>query len=173
MSGSMDGRLSARSSVSRRNAAAVFAVAYAKKNPAGTDLVQFGTNAAKVTFSVGDSALLIATTKFRGMGGTKTQAATRQFYAGHDRVIILTDEQSHDGDPGAVVPANVPVYNWNLAGYRYGQTPVGGPNRHAFAGLNDAAFKIVPLLERGENAPWPWEIVPERERRNFSDADAS
>jgi hypothetical protein len=173
MSGSMDGRLSARSSVSRRNAAAVFAVAYAKKNPAGTDLVQFGTNAAKVTFSVGDSALLIATTKFRGMGGTNTQAATRQFYAGHDRVIILTDEQSHDGDPGAVVPANVPVYNWNLAGYRYGQTPVGGPNRHAFAGLNDAAFKIVPLLERGENAPWPWEIVPERERRNFSDADAS
>ncbi len=173
MSGSMDANLSARSSVSRRDAAAVFAVALAKRNPAGTDLVQFGTRAERVVFSVGDSALKIASTKFRGMGGTHTRAAAQQFYAGHDRVIILTDEQSHDGDPTAVIPSSVPCYTWNLAGYRFGSTPAGRGNRHTFGGLNDAAFKIVPLLERGEDAPWPWEIVPERERRNFSDgADA-
>lgn len=174
MSGSMDANLSARSSVSRRDAAAVFAVSLAKRNPAGTDLVQFGTRAERVMFSVGDSALKVASTKFRGMGGTHTRAAAQQFYAGHDRVIILTDEQSHDGDPTAVVPSSVPCYTWNLAGYRFGSTPSGRGNRHTFGGLNDAAFKIVPLLERGdENAPWPWEIVPERERRNFSDgADA-
>lgn len=159
MSGSMDANLSARSSVSRRDAAAVFAVALAKRNPAGTDLVQFGTRAERVVFSVGDSALKIASTKFRGMGGTHTRAAAQQFYAGHDRVIILTDEQSHDGDPTAVIPSSVPCYTWNLAGYRFGSTPAGRGNRHTFGGLNDAAFKIVPLLERGENAPWPWEIA--------------
>lgn len=156
MSGSMDAHLSARSSVSRRDAAAVFAVSLAKRNPAGTDLVQFGTRAERVVFSVGDSALKIASTKFRGMGGTHTRAAAQQFYAGHDRMIILTDEQSHDGDPTAVVPSSVPCYTWNLAGYRFGSTPAGRGNRHTFGGLNDAAFKIVPLLERGENSPWPW-----------------
>lgn len=158
MSGSMDARLSAHSSVSRRDAAAVFAMALAKRNAAGTDIVQFGTRAERVVFSTGDSALRVATTKFRGMGGTHTRAAAQQFYAGHDRVIILTDEQSHDGDPTAVVPSSVPCYTWNLAGYRFGSTPAGRGNRHTFGGLNDAAFKIVPLLERGENAPWPWEI---------------
>lgn len=171
MSGSMDANLSARSSVSRRDAAAVFAVALAKRNPAGTDLVQFGTGAERVVFSVGDSALRIASTKFRGMGGTHTRAAAQRFYSGHDRVIILTDEQSHDGDPTAVVPDSVPCYTWNLAGYRFSSSRSGVGNRHTFGGLSDAAFKIVPLLERNENAPWPWEIVPEVERRNFSDAD--
>ncbi len=164
MSGSMDARLSARSSVSRRDAAAVFAVAFAKKNPGGVDLVQFGTGSERVSFSMGDSALRTATTRFRGMGGTHTQAAARKFYAWHDRVVILTDEQSHDGDPTAVIPSTVPCYTWNLAGYRFGSAPSGRGNRHTFGGLNDAAFKIVPLLERGENAPWPWEIT---------DADAS
>jgi hypothetical protein len=164
MSGSMDRRMSLRSSVSRRDIAAVFGAALAKKDPAGVDLVQFGTGSERVSFSQGDSVLRTATTRFRGMGGTNTQAAARKFYAGHDRMIILTDEQSHDGDPTAVVPASVPCYTWNLAGYRFGSAPSGIGNRHTFGGLNDAAFSVIALLERGRDAGWPWETT---------DADAS
>jgi hypothetical protein len=159
MSGSMGHSLSERSSVSRRDAAALFGTVLARRSPSATDVVQFGTGAELVSFARGDSVLRMIESRFRGMGGTNTRAATQRFYAGHDRVVIITDEQSHDGDPGSVIPSNVPVYTWNLGGYRFGSGPSGGNNRHVFGGLNDAAFKIIPLLERGENAPWPWETA--------------
>jgi hypothetical protein len=154
MSGSMTGRLSARSTVSRADAAAVFGTVLARRNPGGTDLVQFGTTAQKITMTYGDSILRTVTTKFRNMGGTHTQAAARQFYAGHDRVVIITDEQTQDGDPGRAIPASVPMYTWNVAGYSVGSTPSGSGNRHTFGGLNDAAFRLIPLLE---SSTWPWE----------------
>src|SRR4051812_16731013 len=28
--------------------------------------------------------------------------------------------------------------------------------RHAFGGLTDQAFRMVPMLEQGRNADWPW-----------------
>ena len=75
------------------------------------------------------------------------------------RWIIVTDEQasySHYGDPTEQVPAHVPVYTWNLAGYRAGHGPSGKGNRHTFGGLSDAAFRMVPLLESVRDAEWPW-----------------
>ncbi|GIF00484.1 hypothetical protein [Paractinoplanes rishiriensis] len=60
--------------------------------------------------------------------GTLTEQAVRDNYAGHDRVVLLTDEQAHlhgRADVTAAVPADVPAYTWNLAGYRVGHTPPG------------------------------------------------
>lgn len=51
------------------------------------------------------------------------------------------------------------VHTWNLAGYRADHGPSGTANRHVFAGLSDAAFRMVPLLEAGRNADWPWTTV--------------
>lgn len=79
----------------------------------------------------------------------------QRWYAGHDRVVILTDEQAHYGDPGDHVPRHVPVYTWNLAGYKFGNV-AGNANRHTFGGLGDAAFRMIPLIEAGKNAAWPW-----------------
>jgi len=79
----------------------------------------------------------------------------QRWYAGHDRVVILTDEQSAMGDPGSQVPARVPVYTWNLAGYRLGNM-AGVANRHTFAGLTDHAFKLIPQLEARADGNWPW-----------------
>jgi hypothetical protein len=62
----------------------------------------------------------------------------------------------HHGDPTEQVPAEVPVYTWNLAGHRAGHGPSGTANRHTFGGLSDAAFRMVPLLEAGRDADWPW-----------------
>lgn len=87
-------------------------------------------------------------------GGTDTEGALRKHFVGHDRVVILTDEQAARGVVGALLPANVPLYTWNLAGYRYGHAPSGSANRHTFGGLTDAAFRMIPLLEAGKNADW-------------------
>ena len=49
------------------------------------------------------------------------------------------------------------MYTWNLAGYQAGHAPSGGRNRHAFGGLTDAAFRMIPALEAGASARWPWQ----------------
>ncbi len=58
-------------------------------------------------------------------------------------------------DPFRAVPVGVPVYTWNLAGYAMGHA-ASGPHRHTFGGLSDAAFRLIPLVEAGRAADWPW-----------------
>ncbi|MGH3584706.1 MAG: TROVE domain-containing protein [Pseudonocardia sp.] len=92
-------------------------------------------------------------------GGTDTAAALRQEFKGHDRVVIVTDEQaSYDArEVTEAIPASTPMYTWNLAGYQAGHAPSGSGQRHTFGGLTDQAFRMVPLLEAGRDATWPWE----------------
>ncbi|MGW6569357.1 TROVE domain-containing protein [Streptomyces sp. NPDC054975] len=156
-SGSMWSPLSDRSELNRADAAAVFGTAVAMR-AADADLVEFGTRSAPVTYQAGESVLKVLG-RFGDLGGTNTAEAVRTHYKGHDRVLIVTDEQtsySRRGEPTAQVPEHVPVYTWNLAGYRVGHGPSGTGRRHTFAGLTDAAFRMVPLLEAGRSADWPW-----------------
>ena len=155
-SGSMSwARTSGKSQLTFMDAAAMFGSALALRAE-NADLVQFGTGSERVRFSKRD-AILQVVGQFRNMGGTKTAEAVRQHYAGHDRVVIVTDEQNASDNPLALIPANVPVYTWNLAGYQHGHGPSGSGNRHTFGGLNDAMFALIPLIERGRDADWPWE----------------
>ncbi|MEY9990426.1 hypothetical protein ABIE67_002458 [Streptomyces sp. V4I8] len=156
-SGSMRGPLSDRSKLNRADAAAIFGTALALRAKKA-DLVEFGSTSAPVKFRGGESVLKILG-RFGSLGGTDTTEAVRRHYRKHDRMLIVTDEQyaySHHGDPTEQVPADVPVYTWNLAGYRAGHGPSGKGNRHTFAGLSDAAFRMVPLLESARGADWPW-----------------
>ncbi|NUW30755.1 TROVE domain-containing protein [Nonomuraea sp. SMC257] len=157
-SGSMFGGVSGKSGLNRADSAAVFGVALAMRAESA-DLVEFGTRSSSVAFGAGESVLKVVD-RFGDLGGTNTAEAVRAHYRGHDRLVIVTDEQAwgghHGADPTAQVPADVPVYTWNLAGYQYGQGPSGGWNRHTFGGLSDAAFRLIPLLEAGKNADWPF-----------------
>ncbi|WP_326811927.1 TROVE domain-containing protein [Streptomyces scopuliridis] len=156
-SGSMWSPLSDRSELNRADAAAIFGTAVAMR-AADADLVEFGTRSAPVTYRRGESVLKVLE-RFGDLGGTNTAEAVRTHYRSHDRVLIVTDEQaaySSRGGPAAQVPAGVPVYTWNLAGYRTGHGPSGEADRHTFGGLTDAAFRMVPLLEAGRDARWPW-----------------
>ncbi|MFI6010656.1 TROVE domain-containing protein [Streptomyces sp. NPDC051243] len=156
-SGSMWARLSDRSQLNRADAAAIFGTALALRAK-DADLVEFGTTSRRLSFGKGESVLRILG-RFGDLGGTDTTSAIRAHYRGQDRVLIVTDEQyaySHHGDPTEQVPADVPVYTWNLAGYRAGHGPSGKGNRHTFGGLSDAAFRMVPLLEGARDADWPW-----------------
>jgi hypothetical protein len=157
-SGSMfHARMSDRSELNRADGAAIFGTALAMRAQKAS-LVQFGTRHLEVPFRRGE-ALLRILGKFDSMGGTNTSTAVKAHFRGHDRVVIVTDEQaafSYDGNPGDVVPANVPLYTWNLAGYSAAYAPSGVKNRHTFGGLSDSSFRLIPMLEQGRNSGWPW-----------------
>lgn len=90
-------------------------------------------------------------------GGTDTGGAIATHYKGHDRVVILTDEQA-DAHPNGImkpIPADKTVYTFNLAGYRDGHAATG-VNRYSVAGLSDSAFKMMNALENSRPGSWPW-----------------
>ncbi|RFU38407.1 TROVE domain-containing protein, partial [Actinomadura logoneensis] len=151
---SMFGRPSARSELTAADTAAIFGTALALRAEKA-DLVQFGSGHERVPCRRGDPVLEVVQ-RFRDLGGTETAAALRARFRGHDRVVIVTDEQAWGGDPTAVVPRRVPVYTWNLVGYRHGHAPSGTATRHTFAGLSDAAFAMIPLIETGRTTGWPF-----------------
>ena len=150
--------------------AAVFgsALALRAENPT---LVEFGMRSNSVPVPKGGSVLRLIE-QFKMIDGTDIPSAIKAHYAGHDRVVIVTDEQTRFGwlpsnawgQPGAMretqiddlIPKNVPVYLWNFAGYKAGAIPSGSGNRHSMGGLTDSAFKMIPLLDSGRNAAWPW-----------------
>lgn len=167
-SGSMNSTFSADGTLKRWDAATIFGLALAQRCR-DAELVSFsnGWNDAKPSRVFGlraDEPLLKALDRWRDEGffiggGTDTEGAVRRHYRGHDRVVILTDEQADahgKADVTAAVPRHRTVYTWNLAGYRRGHAPSGSRNRHTFGGLGDAAFRLIPLLEAGRDADWPW-----------------
>ncbi|WP_137991303.1 TROVE domain-containing protein [Streptomyces vilmorinianum] len=152
--------VSERSKLTRADAAAVFGTALAMRAEQA-DLVEFGWRSAQVPFEPGEPVLKVLE-RFHRLGGTHTTKAVRTHYGKHDRVLIVTDEQAAPygpGGPAEPVPADIPVYTWNLAGYRPAHGPTG-PHRHTFGGLTDAAFRMVGLIEAGHEAAWPWTADP-------------
>ncbi|WP_371498524.1 TROVE domain-containing protein [Kitasatospora sp. NBC_00374] len=156
-SGSMFDRPSAQTQLNRADSAAIFGTALALR-AADADLVQFGSTSNRLDLERGDS-VLTTLQRFGDLGGTDTASAVRSHYRGQDRVVVVTDEQAYGtwhGDPLDAVPGHIPVYTWNLAGYRTGHAPSGTAGRHTFGGLGDSAFRLIPLLESGRDADWPW-----------------
>ncbi|MGI5482164.1 TROVE domain-containing protein [Streptomyces lavendofoliae] len=156
-SGSMFDTPGGQTRLNRADSAAIFGTALALRAERA-DLVEFGTGSRRVDPEPGESLLRVVD-RFHDLGGTNTAQAVERHYAGHDRVVVVTDEQAGYTpwiDPFEAVPRNTPVYTWNLAGYARGHT-AGGPHRHTFGGLSDAAFRLIPLVERDRAARWPWE----------------
>lgn len=166
-SGSMNSGFSKDGTLMRWDAATLFGISLAARC-AHADVVSFsngyfGGDGTKVFPSQKGESVLRAVERWKANGffiggGTDTSGAIqRHFRSGfHDRVVILTDEQAAYGDVGRAIPASVPLYTWNLAGYGRGHAPSGSRNRHTFGGLTDQAFRMVPLLEAGDNADWPF-----------------
>lgn len=171
-SSSMDSGFSKDGTLMRWDAAAVFGIALGSRCE-HADVVSFssaqryygdapGAKTREFDLAAGES-LLRAVERWKSGGyflggGTDTPGAIqRHLRPGfHDRLVILTDEQASRGDVGGVVPRQIPLYTWNLAGYQTGHAPSGSRNRHTFGGLTDQAFRMIPLLESGANANWPF-----------------
>lgn len=162
VSGSMDGKMSAKSTVSRKFAGAVFGAAVMKRSAPGSKLGVYATLCAaqEKPRSVLRTAEEIG--KLNGVGGhgTNTWPSTKLMwdeYGPFDRILIFTDEQhhfSHISDKD--FPKSCPIYVWNLAGYRPASLDVGS-GRYLLGGLNDQCFKLISILEGGSDGRWPWE----------------
>ncbi|MFE9432301.1 TROVE domain-containing protein [Streptomyces sp. NPDC006640] len=157
------------SDVTLAEQAAVFGSALALRAESPT-LVEFGGESKKLTVAKGGS-ILKHIEAFGQSDGTDIPSAVKRHWFAHDRIVIVTDEQTRPGwlpsnmrpyggmQETAIddlVPKTTPVYMWNLAGYKPGAMPSGKSGRHTFGGLTDAAFRLVPLLEAGRDATWPW-----------------
>ncbi|SCL24045.1 TROVE domain-containing protein [Micromonospora inyonensis] len=140
-SGSMTDTFSKDGTVRRWDAAVVFGVALAQRC-ARADVVSFSSTArswgdperayTKVFPLRTGESLLRSIERWQAGGwflggGTATAAALRKHVGRHDRVVVLTDEQAGVGGDEVTrsVPATVPLYTWNLAGYRRGHAPSG------------------------------------------------
>lgn len=164
-----------KSDISLADQAAVFGAALALR-AANPTLVEFGGESRVIRVPRGGSVLRLVG-EFTRSDGTDIPSAVRAHFARHDRVIVVTDEQTrpgylpsnmrpYGGMPETpiddLVPRDVPLYMWNMAGYRVGATPAGSSNRHTLGGLTDSAFRLIPLLEAGLNGRWPWELAAVR-----------
>jgi len=157
LSGSMWSPLSSKSKTMRYKAAGLFGAALALRAE-DADLIAFGSGSSEVPFRKGDSVLrLIEKSLSKDMGGTETMAAVNRHFNGHDRIVILTDEQAYFDarNFSKVAGLDVPIYTFNLAGYKAGHL-ASGAKRHTFGGLTDAGFVALSLLERGKDADWPF-----------------
>ena len=160
MSGSMYSRMSGKSDIRRSDAAALFGAALALRAESA-DLVVFGSTYSRVDFRKGESVLGLKDKMTGNLGGTNLGSALRATYNGHDRVVILTDEQYDPSyssyysaiDPGTIVP-DKPIFVWNLAGYQ--PAGMGRSNVYTSGGLSDASFQFIDLVERASKADWPW-----------------
>lgn len=156
-SGSMWGTPSKSTTMNFADSAALFGATLALRAENAT-LVQYGSGAEEVPFRKSDSVLKLVE-KFKGMGGTRTVAALEKFYdSSYTRVVIITDEQSYyssGGSTATVVDKKVPLYTFNLVGYKTGSEV--SANRVTLGGLTDQSFKLIDILESGYSAGWPWD----------------
>lgn len=169
VSGSMSAPLSTNSSLLQYEAGAVFGVAQFRAAGFQGDLVAFGTDSEKIPLKSGTSVLkgTEALLKLASSGkvghGTNTWEALARHYDGHDRVFIFTDMQSFGSygygfnNKSVLDQIRVPIYNWNLVGYRGANMEIGTDLHYEMAGLSDVTFRQIAMLEQMNSTGWPWE----------------
>lgn len=161
-SGSMNDTFSKDGTLKRWDAAVMFGLALASRCDDAT-VVSF-SNASKVFPRVAGESLLKGVDRWKAGGffyggGTDTERAVSSNYSGHDRVIVLTDEQAahyYGNNVYRAIPFNKLVVTFNLAGYAKGSAPSGSQFRVTLGGLTDAAFKLLPMLEARSEDLWPF-----------------
>jgi len=169
--------LSKNSTAKVSDVAALFGVALAQRNPGRCKLYGFADGVFEHQVKPGASVLFEArkfTNRTGEVGhGTDIFNAIQQTYKpGDARVIVLSDMQTMGRNPGSqrqrraylnsspmvgdALPATVPLYGFSLGGEEAAVAPWGNPNRIELGGLTDATFKLIPLIESGAKADWPW-----------------
>jgi hypothetical protein len=165
-SSSMTHKVSAKSKVTHVMAGALFAITLATKGER-VDLRGYADGVFRHPVGKGVSVLREADKFMRRIGevghGTQTAMSLRATWNGHHRVVIVTDGQTFGpgrgwggGDVGTQIPSNVPIYAFNTTGYAPAMMETT-KTRHEMGGLTDHTFAIIPLVEAGQQAKWPWE----------------
>jgi hypothetical protein len=131
------------------------------KRARDVDVVIYGMDNARVPGLAGASVLSGVDRVVRSVGSvghaTYGHTAIARWFdpRRHRRAIVFTDDQQQDA--GRVRLDHVPlIYTFNLAGYRPSALPAGGRGRYTLGGFSDATFTAMTVLERGQNADWPF-----------------
>jgi TROVE domain-containing protein len=156
-SGSM---MSGHSSMPPVKAAAVFGVALAARGER-VDLHGFADGVFRHDVRRGASVIREVDRFVRRAGevghGTRIATSLAATFRAHDRVFVFSDMQTFaDGSVTAAMPREVPLYGFNLGGYARTAFDAGTVNRFEFGGLTDATFRMIPLIEAGKRAAWPF-----------------
>lgn len=162
-SGSMRGGFFQRPSAlagspERYQQAGVFALALAKRCE-DAEVIAYSTSGVRVPTN---GSVLRTVEKVadidRLWGGTDTWGVLRGALAvDHDRVVIVTDEQTGAfGLPDLDrILGQRPCHILNVAGYEPASAPSG--RVVTFGGFNDRAFTALAQVEAGLVQQWPWE----------------
>lgn len=167
-SSSMTYDYSHKSDLSYYDSATVFAAAFAKVNNADLRTYSSVGNLSPKMRYTGKNTLRIVEDlhkpTYNFSGGTDTAGNLKRAFADgeYDAVLLLTDEQYNAGgywygshtNPSDVIPDSIPLYTFNLAGYKAGHEIK--PNRITVGGLSDAGFSMIAAVEASK-AKWPWE----------------
>jgi TROVE domain len=163
VSGSMQSAVGGeRSKMSRKQAAALFGAAVAKRS---NDFVLAAYATGVQILSRGVRSTLRTIEAFDALDGvnghsTNTWPCVEQVYrqvGPFDRILIFTDLQHHPSHAGARnIPAHVPIYVWDLGGYKPSGMELGS-GRYLLGGLSDQSFKLISMLENFKAGTWPWE----------------
>lgn len=161
-SGSMHHPFSKDGTLMRWDSAVLFGLAMSRRCDSA-DVVSFSNSTSMFRPIAGESLLKsVARWKDTGFflnGGTATATAVRNHFKGHDRLVVLTDEQADAHDSRHVfdgIPESTMTITFNLAGSKYGHAPTGTRNRATIAGLNDSCFNLIPALEGHAAGSWPF-----------------
>jgi hypothetical protein len=157
-SGSMSGRISAKSSVTLAEIGYLFGAAVIKRS--GGTLVQFADYSKVVDTSKGASVLRLLEGVNYGEVGHGTAlwpSVAKHLTSKHSRIVVFSDMQANYFGRTKPLRSDIPSYFFNLGGYAPAPTKIGEGNSHEIGGFSDACFKMIRLLERGKNAKWPWE----------------
>jgi hypothetical protein len=175
-SSSMSNGVSDKSTVRHVDVGALFAVALAARG-CDVDLVGYADGAFRHDPVRGGSVLKQTDAFCARIGevghGTETVATLQAAYQGHDRVVIFSDMQAfhhpgrlrgytgRSGVPAVsvseAVPAAVPMFGVNTAGYAQASIDTSQPNRYEIGGFSDKLFTMIGMLSRGRDVGWPWD----------------
>lgn len=159
-SGSMRDGFSKDGTLHRWDAAAVFAIAFALAN--GIDEIQSFSNSVLWMPIPKGASLLLLVQRFQkdyvmnsGTDIPRALADARTHRPSAKRALVLTDEVATTYGVPQGITAFQRSYTFNLAGYREGMAPTTN-GHYTVGGLSDAAFRMIAVLERGGDQPWPW-----------------
>lgn len=163
-SASMRRSVSDKSRVTHVDVGALVGMTLAHRSTGSADLIGFADDAFR--FRVTQAAgVLKDVTQFIGQvgrvgHGTNTAGALRATFDGHDRVVIVHDGQYgsfHMGSLSTVIPADVPLFSIDTAGYAASPLDTSTPNRYEAGGFSDKLFPMIKMLSEGRSARWPWQ----------------
>jgi hypothetical protein len=148
--------VSRRSTVRHFEIAALFAAAIAKR-ATNVELVSFADRHERLPMRPSSSVLRTIQTVEEHIGrvghGTYLGAALQATFAGHDRVVVFSDMQTHDQLPEL---PGATVYVFNTGGYARTPLAVGERGHYELGGFGDATFRLMRMLEDVTDAGWPF-----------------